>query len=434
MKRHRRKGAGSLILRGAIWEARWTVNGRRYTRTTGETDRRKAERRLAEFVAPFQLRNDAETLRALAFRIRSASTGGGSVPLSHMAELFAGSLSRRPVSAKRLRLEATRLAAFVDWTARNAPAARTMADITPDLAQGFMRDIRARVSSDTFNGYRNLLARVWSALADAAALDRNPWREIARLPPDAHPRREMTVAELAAVLGSLSGEMRLLFALGVYTGARLGDCALLDWGAVDLARGFIQFRPRKTRRFGTVARVPIPRALAALLEETPADSRTGPVLPSLAADYAAGRLWRAVRGVFLRSGIKTMSPGVGRNKDGSPRLASDVGFHSLRHTYVSLCANAGVPLAVVQGIVGHASASMTAHYFHVSDSALAGAAAALPDVTARAPSSPAPPSTVATPAAVLDRFRAACAALAAAGLSPDEWRAARAAFASVVPG
>ena len=434
MKRGRRKGSGYVILRGGIWEARWTVAGKRYSRTTGETDRRKAEARLAEFVAPFRSRDAAETLRALARRVRLAAAGGGSVALAHLWELYDGALARRPVSSTQSRLEQSRLAVFVDWVARNAPAVRTMAEVSPDVAQGFLRFARSRFAPGTFNAYRALLSRVWSILAESAAIDGNPWRSVLALPPDPRPRREMTLAELSAVLGSVSGEMRVLFALGVYTGLRLGDCALLDWGAVDLGRGFIQVAPRKTRRHGTVARIPIPGPLAAVLAETPPARRSGAVVPGLAAIYGTTRMERALRAVFARAGISTTVPGVGRKADGSPRLASVVGFHSLRHTYVSLCANSGVPLAVVQSIVGHTRAAMTAHYFHVSDSALAGAAAALPDVTARAPSSPAPPSTVATAAAVLDRFRAACAALAAAGLSPDEWRAARAAFASVVPG
>ena len=32
----------------------------------------------------------------------------------------------------------------------------------------------------------------------------------------------------------------------IYTGLRLGDCALLEWGHIDLARGFISVIPRKT--------------------------------------------------------------------------------------------------------------------------------------------------------------------------------------------
>jgi len=45
----------------------------------------------------------------------------------------------------------------------------------------------------------------------------------------------------------------------------------------------------------------------------------------------------------------------------------EVGFHSLRHTYVSLHAERGTPQAVVQAIVGHGNPAMTAHYTHIGE-------------------------------------------------------------------
>ena len=142
-------------------------------------------------------------------------------------------------------------------------------------------------------------------------------------------------------------------------------------------------------------------------------------------------LVRRIQAVFHKAGIDTQTDTAQRNKDGTPRKAVDVGFHSLRHTYVSLCANAGVPLAVVQSIVGHTSPAMTRHYFHESDDALRGAAAALPDVVGAVAAGggklsgvaalPAPADAGAALAAV-EAFRAACDRLATAGLSPAQWR------------
>ncbi|MFO7870706.1 MAG: tyrosine-type recombinase/integrase [Kiritimatiellia bacterium] len=54
------------------------------------------------------------------------------------------------------------------------------------------------------------------------------------------------------------------------------------------------------------------------------------------------------------------------------------GFHSLRHTFVSLCRESNAPLAVVEAIVGHANPAMTRHYTHVGDLAASQAVAALP--------------------------------------------------------
>ena len=53
-------------------------------------------------------------------------------------------------------------------------------------------------------------------------------------------------------------------------------------------------------------------------------------------------------------------------------------LHSFRHTFVSFCANAGVPLDIVATIVGHGSSAMTRHYAHISDEAKKQAIATLP--------------------------------------------------------
>ena len=42
-------------------------------------------------------------------------------------------------------------------------------------------------------------------------------------------------------------------------------------------------------------------------------------------------------------------------------------FHSLRHAYVSLHAEAGTPQAMIQANVGHSNPAMTAHYTHVNE-------------------------------------------------------------------
>ncbi|MCK4981434.1 MAG: tyrosine-type recombinase/integrase [Victivallaceae bacterium] len=61
-----------------------------------------------------------------------------------------------------------------------------------------------------------------------------------------------------------------------------------------------------------------------------------------------------------------------------PERLKGYGFHSLRHSFVSFCANAGVPLAVVQEIVGHNNVAVTHIYSHLSLDTLRAAVAAVP--------------------------------------------------------
>jgi integrase len=52
-----------------------------------------------------------------------------------------------------------------------------------------------------------------------------------------------------------------------------------------------------------------------------------------------------------------------RKAAGLPRLR----FHSLRHTFITMQAERGTPLQVVQDLVGHMSSAVTRHYTHISD-------------------------------------------------------------------
>jgi hypothetical protein len=85
----------------------------------------------------------------------------------------------------------------------------------------------------------------------------------------------------------------------------------------------------------------------------------------------------------------------------------EVGFHSLRHTFVSLCRESNAPLAVVESIVGHSNPAMTRHYTHVGELAAGRAVAALPSVIDQDDSQPASP----TPESVLVKIHCLVSAM-----------------------
>ena len=198
---------------------------------------------------------------------------------------------------------------------------------------------------------------------------------------------------------SSESEWYKLILIGIYTGLRLGDCCRLDWSQISLAQGVIQLIPQKTRRHanGRPITIPIHQALGQALlgqseelrvksEELNKDGSfsspiphpsflTGPVLPGIAEMYGRAR-WQVsqelVR-IFRKANIQTSVRIEGR-KHRTPEAT----FHSLRHTFVSFAANAGVPLHVVQSIVGHESTAMTRHYYHENLAALKSAVAAIP--------------------------------------------------------
>ena len=102
---------------------------------------------------------------------------------------------------------------------------------------------------------------------------------------------------------------------------------------------------------------------------------SGFVNPAI-ADLYLNRKWQLDAG--LRRIFKAANITMSIRMDGRCRKTVIASFHSLRHTFVSLSANAGVPLPVVQSIVGHCSTTMTRHYYHESLDALRSAVAAIP--------------------------------------------------------
>jgi integrase len=64
------------------------------------------------------------------------------------------------------------------------------------------------------------------------------------------------------------------------------------------------------------------------------------------------------------------------------RNVSEISFHSLRHTAVSLLKTAGVSDAVAQDLVGHESAEISRHYTHIEAPAKRAAVDKLPVIGA----------------------------------------------------
>lgn len=202
-------------------------------------------------------------------------------------------------------------------------------------------------------------------------------------------RRPFTLPELKTLLAAADDEWRGMILMGLYGGGmRLGDVAALTWENVDLSANVLAYTSRKT---GRTQRVPLAKPLQrALLDIAGTDDPRAPVFPKAHATVAASPMGRAVTlsgqfmtllataGLVAAKSHKAKEDGKGR---AVKRKASELGFHCLRHTAVSLFKAAGVPQSVVMDIAGHESEAMSEHYTHTGDAAMAEAVAKLPDVT-----------------------------------------------------
>lgn len=373
----REKGMGNLQQeKSGRWTARFSVDGKRFARSTRTHNKNSAEHFLNRMLSPF-------------------GRGEQLLPLAEVWREYEKSPSRREQTASTLAAKRVIWMKFAEWLAYNHLEITHLKQLTTETIAEYLRVFRTGHAASTYNNHICALREVFRCVAPKANITKDPWLGIRLLPDDSHTRREFSLEELRQIQSAaqqMGSEWALLITIGIYTGLRLGDCCRLSWQEVDLKRGIIQLVPHKTRKFGRMVTIPIhPELLSHLTEQQnlqtePSRAANGLVLPEIATLYLTEhwRLDNALKRIFSAAGIRTSIRLEGRLQD-----TPDATFHSLRHTFVSFAANAGVPLPVVASIVGHSSTSMTRHYYHENEESLRKAIAAIP-LLSRATPSPAP--------------------------------------------
>jgi integrase len=400
MSKHR---TGYLFKRGSNFYLQWRINGKQFCHALRDndgnpiTERREAQTAQGKLMAAFTVADETEVLQSIASKLEGRKAelakweDEKNPPLSigKAWSEFLASPNRPDSGDSTLRQYEFQWQAFANWMKEKHAAAPTLREVTKEIAEEYASSMsRSRFSPSTYNKHLNLLTLVFRVLKHKAKLTENPWEEIQRKRLVTNSRRELTIDELRKICMNAKGELQTLLALGIYSGLRLGDCATLRWGEVDLPRLMIRRIPNKTaRRNPKPVIVPIHPVLRDMLAATPVDQRREYVLPETAALYIhrTDMVTDMVQNQFKTCGIKLHKTGTGT--DGK-RAVIEVGFHSLRHTFVSLCRESNAPLAVVESIVGHSNPSMTRHYTHVGELAAGRAVALLPSVMSEAKPEP----------------------------------------------
>ena len=174
-------------------------------------------------------------------------------------------------------------------------------------------------------------------------------------------------------------EIRIVYTIGMYTGQRLKDCVLLQWQNVDLPHRRIYVKQFKT---GKEVSIPIAPQLYDALMEAWQWKCNQYVCPKSAERYnktnAEGKnvgnnlvdidVLRVIRWIGLEPSVSV---------PGRKKKMTIYGFHSLRHSFASFCAEAGVPKAVLLSILGTDSEIADKYYTHVGNDAQEKAIAAI---------------------------------------------------------
>src|SRR5208283_919702 len=390
-----------LVVRGSRFYAFWRIKD-----STGKskavckalrnehgapiTTRPEAEKAKAELMQIVAKQNRVAALRSIQHEIddtqadiqRLQNKEHPALSLVQTWSAFLKSPERRDCGKSTLQQYEIKWRQFHEWMEHDHPEAKLLRDVTGAMANEYMASLNhGKTAPSTYNFSLHTLRYVFKVLKDEAKLPENVWLKSKLKTLITHSRRELTLDELKQVCGRAQGELKTLFAVGLYTGLRLGDCATLKWSEVDLRRLQVKRIPNKTaRRCPRPVTIPIHPVLAQMLADIPANERDKVyVLPKTASTYlkrSRSLVTRGIQSHFQDCGIETQLP----RENGSRPIVS-VGFHSLRHTFVSLARESGAALSIVESIVGHSSPAMTQHYTHTSELAASNAVALLPNVT-----------------------------------------------------
>lgn len=201
-------------------------------------------------------------------------------------------------------------------------------------------------------------------------------------------RRDFTVSEIKRILKACEDhfEWRGLVLFGLYLGQRLGDLARLTWRAVNLEGSEIAFTARKT---GRRIVLPLVQPLRDYLGALPAsDNPDAFIFPRAATATRTGTLSNQFHDILADAGLvevrnhaSTGKAEAGRGRS-QARKTSELSFHSLRHSAVTLLKASGANDVLAREIVGHESAAVSRIYTHISTEVMRDAMKKLPDVTA----------------------------------------------------
>ena len=288
------------------------------------------------------------------------------VKLDDAFELFKAKPRKRTISARGYEFYESSWKKFTDFIHENFPDANYLSDIDLNMAEKFLNsEWKKGIAERTYNDRITKFRTMFSALADCAGLRKNVWQVVDKMREGHISKRPFSKSQLNQIFSHAEGSLRTLCLIGLYTGLRLGDAATLKWSEIDFEKSLISRLPNKTRNLQKILEIPLLGNLKKELEVVSKRQKNKEiyVLPDMAKRYLSSpaSLSLLVQSLLRQAGIKTAI-----ERSGVIRKSPIYGFHSFRHSFVSLCAANGIPVNVVMELVGHRSLMVHEIYQHAS--------------------------------------------------------------------
>jgi integrase len=260
-----------------------------------------------------------------------------------------------------------------------------MEDITADNVREYLTEKRKATTHETTKGFRRILSSIFLQAQNEGQTTRNPVA-LAKLPKTLTKetgKRAFTLAEVEQLHDKASPFWQWMIRTAFFTGFSLGDLVTLRRVNVDLKQKTISIKRRKT---GKPVTVPISDSMAESLKALWPDKAEDYFWPTEANKYlttGASAFSQEFHELMAACGLvapRAEGAKVGKGKGRSAkREMAGVGFHCLRHTFVTNLKMAGAMDSVAKELAGHGSSAISAVYTHLPAKTLADAISRIPE-------------------------------------------------------
>jgi integrase len=373
MSEKRERGEGRLFLRGKTWWAQYYYHGQQVRISTEETDEKKAARFLRKKLAQVS---------------EGTHTDSRNLTYEGLREML---LTDYQANSRKSLHIATNGKPYIDNVKRlDGYFAGSKADeIDADEIRKFQAAMRAKgLANGSINRSVSSLGKMFALAQEAGKL-----REIPHFPrlKESAPRQGfIEPAVYERLYDAMPEYLKIVVAIGYFTGMRLGEILRLEWKQVDLIENVIRLRAGETKN-DQARTVPLLPTLRSLLAEHFRQHRKEFLLVCFNRDRLGNprkignflKAWRN-RCVTLGLGSWEVVEGetvVRRDRPNSkPRVRlvyHGLLFHDLRRSAVRSMVRAGIPEVVAMRVSGHKTRAVFDRYNIVSDTDLVNAATKL---------------------------------------------------------
>ena len=372
MAKRRPKGAGSIVKRNnGTYYFYWTdINGEQHKKSLRTKNRAEA----AELVEDFVTATKAKDKKEVLFKAAQANQIINSKKLP-LEDVWSAFLKTKPTAGTgTLKLYERVLNEFIEWLAVERPSISSFTQIEHEAAISYMEHVwQSGVSASTYNDKRNALGHITKKLANKFGIDNNYWPLTERKRGVKQKRLPLSGVQVKNLLKAIDEknnllyplEMACLFKLCLFAGMRLGDAVKIKWKNIDFETAYLDYIPEKTARTsGVKATVPILQPLQQALNKLSSiRGEREEVLPQVYDHYSRNPDYIKEKLLLTLHAVTGDTRQEGKAQ--SQRKRALYGVHSLRHTFVTEGAKAGLNSVQLSRMTGDRISTLDKFYINV---------------------------------------------------------------------